>query len=120
MNKNPIVDEYLKNKAHPMTAEIQRVREIVLSTHRGLEETIKWSSPTFLYKGNMASYFMNAKKHFSLMFHKGALINDKTGLLQGDGKESRTAKFGSIEEIERRKEDLQWIVREWVRMQDEQ
>jgi hypothetical protein len=118
MNKNPEVDAYLKKKAHPMTAEIQRVREIILAAHPDIEETIKWSSPTFLYKGNMASYFMNAKKHVSLMFHKGALIPDDTGLLQGDGKEGRTAKFADMEEIELRKEDLVKLVLEWVKLQD--
>ena len=109
MNKNKIVDEYLKKKKHPLTEEIQRVREIILSTHKDIEETIKWSSPTFIYKGNMASYFMNAKKHVSLMFHKGALINDKTGLLQGDGKEARASKFENMADIEKRKK----ICRQW-------
>lgn len=116
---NPAVDEYLEKKAHPLHNEIQRVREIILNVHPQMEETIKWSSPTFMYKGNMASYFMNAKKHVSLMFHKGAAIHDESGLLQGDGKEARTAKFSSMAEIEERKEDLEAVVREWVRMQDE-
>ncbi len=43
MNKNKIVDEYLEKKNHPMTKEIQRVREIILSTHKDIEETIKWN-----------------------------------------------------------------------------
>jgi hypothetical protein len=76
MNKNPIVDDYLLKKDHPMTAEIQQVREIILSTDDRIEETIKWSSPTFIYKGNM-------------------------------------------EDIERKKESLQSLVREWIAMQDE-
>jgi hypothetical protein len=118
MKKNPEVDRYLKEKSHPLNAEIQRVREIVLNAHPAMEETIKWSSPTFMYKGNMASYFMNAKKHVSLMFHKGALINDKSGLLKGEGKEGRVAKFSSMQEIEKRKGDLEAVVKEWVRLQD--
>jgi len=118
MNKNKIVDDYLKKKKHSLTEEIQRVREIILSTHKDIEETIKWSSPTFIYKGNMASYFMNAKKHVSLMFHKGAFIKDKTGLLEGDGKEARTAKFENMADIEKRKKDLQTVVKEWIKMQD--
>jgi len=118
MNKNPIVDAFLKKKKHPLNKEIQRVREIILGAHPRIEETIKWNSPTFIYKGNMASYFMNAKKHVSLMFHKGALIKDKSGLLQGDGKEARTAKFQSLDEIELQKGSLQEIVKAWVKMQD--
>lgn len=66
----------------------------------------------------MASYFMNAKKHVSLMFHKGALINDRTGLLQGDGKEGRMARFESMADIEKRTKDLQAVVKEWIQMMD--
>lgn len=118
MNKNLEVDEYLKQKNHPMNAEIQCVREIILNAHPEMEECIKWQSPTFTYKGNMASYFMNAKKHVSLMFHKGALLNDTTGLLQGDGKEGRAAKFDSLADIEAKKEQLEQVVQAWVKLQD--
>ena len=118
MQTNPKVDEYLEKKAHPMTAEIQAVREIILATDERIEETIKWSSPTFMYKGNIASYFMNAKKFVSLMFHKGALLPNASGLLQGDGKEGRTARFTSLEDIENKKEALQSVIREWIALQD--
>ena len=119
MNTNSKVDQYLKEKNHPLTPEIQRVREIIMAADDRFEETIKWSSPTFMYKGNMASFFMNAKKFVSLMFHKGALINDTTGLLSGDGKEARVARFENMEDIEEKKADLETVAREWIRMQDE-
>lgn len=118
MNINPEVDAYLAKKDHPMTAEIQRVREIILATDDRIEETIKWSSPTFMYKGNIASYFMNAKKFVSLMFHKGATIHDSSGLLTGDGKEARTARFESLEDIEAKKPALEAVIREWIKIQD--
>ncbi len=119
-NKNSAVDEYLEKKGHPLTAEIQRVREIIMNTHHDMEETIKWSSPTFMYKGNMASFFMNAKKHVSLMFHKGAMIPDDTGLLEGDAKEGRTAKFANMEDIEVKKEALQSVTLAWMKLMDDQ
>jgi len=119
MNTNPKVDEYLAKKEHPLKAEIERVRSIILQSDPKVEETIKWSSPTFMYKGNIASFFMNAKKHVSLMFHKGASIDDPSGLLQGDGKEGRSAKFKDLADIEAKKEALEAVIREWIRMQDE-
>lgn len=117
MKINPEVDKYLEKKAHPLTAEIQRVREIVLQADDRVEETIKWSSPTFMYKGNIASFFMNAKKNVSLLFHKGATINDSSGLLEGDGKEARTARFYGLDDIEEKKDALQAVIREWIKMQ---
>lgn len=53
MKTNPEVDNFLKQKDHPLTDEIQRVREIILETDPRIEEVIKWSTPTFMYKGNL-------------------------------------------------------------------
>ena len=118
MNRNSAVDGYLEKKGHPLTAEIQCVREIILNADSRMEETIKWSSPTFMYKGNMASFFMNAKKMVSLMFHKGALLPNESGLLEGDAKEGRTARFSSLEDIEAKKDALISVVKEWIALQD--
>jgi len=118
MQTNPEVDQYLEKKNHPLTPEIQRVREIILDADPKIEECIKWSSPTFIYKGNMASFFMNAKKMVSLMFHKGALLPNESGLLEGDAKEGRTARFSTLEDIEGKKEALTSIVKEWIAQQD--
>lgn len=114
----PSVDKFLKGKKHPLTSEIQRVREIILATSPKIEEAIKWSTPTFMYKGNMASFFLNAKKMVSLMFHKGALIPDPHGLLEGDAKEGRTARFADMHDIEAKKKALQAVVKAWIKLQD--
>ena len=120
MNINQDVDKFLEEKDHPMNREIQRVREIILETDDKVTETIKWKSPTFMYKGNIASFFMNAKKHVSLMFHKGASLENQHGLLEGDGKEGRTAKFYDLDDIENKKEALQDAIRAWIKMKDNQ
>lgn len=112
------VDRYLDEKNHPLTVEIQAVRKIILESDPRMEECIKWSSPTFLYKGNMASFFMNAKKMVSLMFHKGALLPNSSGLLEGDGKEARTARFTDLEDIAAKKPALESLVKEWIALQD--
>ncbi|MEK6152814.1 DUF1801 domain-containing protein [Flavobacteriaceae bacterium 3-367] len=115
---NPEVDNFLKEKKHPLTLEIQEVRRIILESDHRIEETIKWKTPTFMYKGNIASFFFNAKKFVSLMFHKGALIPDVSGLLEGDGKESRVARFYGLEDIVKKKGALQDIIKEWIKIQD--
>ena len=118
MKKNPEVDRFLAEKNHSLTGEINKVREIILDTDDRIEEAIKWNSPTFMYKGNIASFFMNAKKFVSLMFHKDATIKDNSGLLEGEGKESRVARFEDLADIEKKKTALQKVMREWIRMQD--
>jgi uncharacterized protein YdeI (YjbR/CyaY-like superfamily) len=118
MNKNKEVDQFLEKKNHPMINEIQMVREIILSTDKRIEETIKWSSPTFIYKGNIASFFMNAKKFVNLMFHKGALLEDKFHLLEGDGKETRVARFENLKDVTAKKKAPESVVKAWIKMQD--
>jgi uncharacterized protein YdeI (YjbR/CyaY-like superfamily) len=115
---NPKVDKFLKEKKHPLTAEIQMVREIIIGTSPKVEEDIKWSVPTFMYKGNIASFFMNAKKQVSLMFHKGALIPDKFGVLDGDGKEARVMRFADKKDIAAKKKALQALIKEWIKLMD--
>jgi uncharacterized protein YdeI (YjbR/CyaY-like superfamily) len=118
MNRNSKVSELFKKKKHPLTNEMERVREIILETSSKIEEDIKWSAPTFIYKGNIASFFMNAKKQVSLMFHTGAIINDKSGLLEGDGKEGRVARFSDMKDIEKKKRALESVIKEWIKMKD--
>ncbi len=119
MNPNPKVDKLLAEKNHPLDAEIRQVREIILSVDDRIEEAVKWKSPTFMYKGNIASYFMNARKFVSLMFHKGALLDDPDELLEGDGKEARVARFYDMADVEKKKESLEKVIRTWIVMQDE-
>ena len=118
MNFNSEVDQYLAKKDHPLIEEIQAVRKIILATDDRIEEAIKWSSPTFMYKGNIASFFMNAKKFVSLMFHKGALFADESELLEGDGKEARVARFLNLEDVENKREALQKVIKDWIRYKD--
>ena len=112
------MDAFLAEKKHPLTAEIQLVREAILSVTDDVQEDIQWSSPTFIYKGNIASFLLNAKQFVSLMFHKGAFIPDKYGLLEGDGKEGRVARFTDAADIAQKKKALQSLIREWIKMQD--
>src|SRR5215467_8768960 len=117
-NKYPLVDELLRKKKNPMTTEIERVREIILETSDKIEETVKWSAPTFMYKGNIASFYMNTKQHVSLMFHTGAALADKYKILEGDGNVSRVLKFADMKDIERKKKALQSIIKEWIKLKD--
>ena len=119
MNINTDVDAFLQEKNHPLTNEIQSVQEIILGVDPKITETIKWKSPTFMYKGSIASFFMNAKKFVRLMmFHQGALIDDTYGLLEGNGKVARVPRFMDMDDIEENKDALVSIIKEWISLMD--
>jgi hypothetical protein len=118
MTKTKAVDDYFKNYENPLKAEMMRVRDIILSTSDKITESIKWSAPSFAYKDNMATFNPRAKKFVNLTFHKGALINDESGLLIGDKPEARVARFNDMAEVESRKDDLQKVVLKWIATMD--
>lgn len=119
MNKNETVTAYFQQLDHPLKEEMELVRNTLLSASGAITENIKWSAPNFVYKGNMATFNPRAKKFVNLTFHKGALIGDTTGLLEGDQKEARVARFYSKEDIEQKKAALQAVVQQWMALMDQ-
>lgn len=51
MNRNPEVERWLEEKDHPLDAAMRRARDIILGTDDRVTETIKWSTPTFVFEG---------------------------------------------------------------------
>lgn len=101
---------------HPAKDAMQRVRQIILAVDPRMTECIKWKSPTFTFKGNLASFNPRTKKHVSLMFHTGATIPGTFPHMQGGGDQARYMTFDSMDEVEARQAELTAIVRAWVAM----
>jgi hypothetical protein len=99
MNTNPEVDAWFAEYEHPVKDAMLAVRRIVLSDGR-MSETIKWQSPTFMYKGNLASFNPRTKAHVSLMFHTGAAIPGDHPRLIGGGETARYMTFGNLADVE--------------------
>ena len=112
------VDQWLEAYENPMKPVLVAMRRVILAADDRIGETIKWQAPTFVYKGNIASFFPKSKKHASLMFHKGAEIPGSFPNLVGDGKEARSFKVSDLDDLEAKKDELCAIVRAWCDMQD--
>ena len=93
------VDDWFEASDHPLKPAMRRAREIILAADPRVTESIKWKTPTFAYKGNIAS-FNPSKNVISIMFHRGAEIPGDHPRLEGDGKLVRTMRFGSLDELE--------------------
>jgi hypothetical protein len=117
VNTNPDVDAWFEDFEHPLLDAMQLVRQIVLSDDR-MTETIKWKSPTFMYKGNMASINPRAKAHVSLMFHSGAAIPGTHPRMKGDGDTARYVKFADIEDVKSARAELLAIVAAWCQSRE--
>ncbi len=112
------VDAWFDQYDNPMKDVVQAVRQVMLSDPR-IDETIKWKSPTFMYKGNLASFNPRSKSHASLMFHTGATIPGKHALLEGGGDTARYATFLSLGDVVEKTPDLVAIIDAWCRSRDD-
>lgn len=111
---NPEVDAWFDRYDNPQKELVLAVREVILAADDRVTEAIKWQAPTFVYAGNLASFYPRAKQHVSLMFHQGASLPDPQGLLEGEGETSRVAKFADADDLAAKSAALQDLVRAWV------
>jgi hypothetical protein len=129
MTDQEAVDTYLQKLNHPMKEVAELLRKIILGTHKDVGEEIAWNAPTFYYNGKMKPFSPKEYKRFivgfnffkkdclRLIFYRGALIKDPSGLLSGDFPDDRKlALFKSIAEVNARKKELQGIITELVKL----
>jgi uncharacterized protein YdeI (YjbR/CyaY-like superfamily) len=82
--------------------EIQALRSILLDC--GLDEELKWGKPCFMFEGRNVAIIQPFKAHCSLMFFKGALIQDTHSLLRSQGENTQSAmrlEFRSKDQIKK-------------------
>ena len=113
MNKNPEVDSWFAATDHPLKDVMLRVRDIILGADSRVEECIKWQSPTFTFKGNIASFNPRSKAHVSLMFHTGAHIPGDHPKLEGGADTARYMRFTDLAEAEAVKSDVEAVIQAW-------
>lgn len=113
-NRSPEVDAWFETYDNPQKDLVQAVRSIILNVDDRISEAIKWKAPTFVYRGNLASFYPKSAKHVSLMFHTGASLPDPTGLLEGEGDTSRVARFLDADDLVAKADALRALVRAWI------
>ena len=98
MNTDPRIDAHIE-KAAPFARPILRhLRKLVHETCPDVEETLKWSSPAFVYRGKILCGMAAFKQHCVFGFwHQGM-----TEVLGADGEKSDTAmgSFGRLTSLD--------------------
>lgn len=110
------VDAYMEALEHPFKAEIEAVRQIILAANPKMEERIKWNAPSFYFDKDFAAFNPRTRDFAQLVmvFHDGAMVQDRMGLLEGDYKDRRLASFHSMEDVLAKKEALEKVVNLWI------
>lgn len=74
--KDPRIDDYIARAADFARPILIRTRKLIHAACPAVEETIKWGSPFYTYKGILMTT-MAFKRHCALIFWKGKLILGK-------------------------------------------
>jgi len=111
------VNAYMLQLEHPLKAEIEAVRSIILQANDKVEERVKWNSPSFYYKKDILAIHCREQKrvHLVLVYPAGLPASDH-GILEGDYKDRRMAYFSSMEEILEKKAALQSVINDWIEL----
>lgn len=100
MEKIHSVEEYIERNEKYGEA-LSLLRDIITSTE--LEETIKWSIPTYTINNKNVLGIGAFKNHFGLWFFQGVFLKDEEKVLRnaqdGKTKAMRQMNFNSIDEI---------------------
>jgi hypothetical protein len=110
------IDEFVGKLRHPLKAEMEAVIKIIRDTCPEIVEDVKWGGPSFDYKEPMATFNPRVTDFVAVIFHKGELLQDKTGLLEPGPKGKAYAKFHSMEEVKKHKAHLQSVVKDWIKL----
>lgn len=96
---NPKVDFYFR-KEIKWQQELEKLRTIVLDA--GLTEELKWGVPCYTFQDSNIVLIHVFKEYCALLFFKGALLNDRNGILVQQTKNvqsARQVRFTNVREI---------------------
>lgn len=114
---NPKVDEYL-SKAKTWKEESVRLREIILDC--GLTEDYKWMHPCYTLQNKNVVLIHGFKEYCALLFHKGALLKDRDGILvqqTNNVQAARQIRFTNVEQINEMEHQIKAYILEAVEIE---
>ena len=120
LNNTGTVNEYMAKLEHPLKEEIEAVRRIIRNANSKIAERIKWNAPSFYYNLDMAAFNPRSKAFVQLIFvfYDGNMIRESSGLLEGDWKDRRQAKFYDMKDIQSKESALKKVVNDWIALME--
>lgn len=116
------VARFLEALEHPMKAEIEDLRKLILAADRSIQEGIKWNAPSFRTTEYFATFHLRPRDRVTLILHLGAAVRKEPGiaiddpgeLLEWLGKDRARVTFHDRAEIRAKRKALQSLLRRWI------
>ena len=116
MKQDPRVDAYIARQADFARPILEHLRATVHAACPECEETLKWSMPAFLYKGEILANMAAFKQHATFGFWRGSMVVGDT-----EAQRSAMGQFGrliSVEDLPDR-QALEALVRKAMALTDQ-
>jgi hypothetical protein len=94
-SKNDIVNEYIESLNEDIAPLFLDIRSTILAAGPSFNESIKWKNCLVYATTKNHIQTVAGKGKISLIFFDGVSLNDKHGLLEGDGSKARTMRINT-------------------------
>ncbi|MDN7246187.1 DUF1801 domain-containing protein [Planococcus shenhongbingii] len=96
---NPAVDQYIEELPEHVQKMAVELRQLIFEVSEQMKEEIKWGKPSYSWDG-LVCYLQTAKSHINFGFYQGAQLDDRDGLLEGDGTKMRHIRVRKMDDIQ--------------------
>jgi uncharacterized protein YdhG (YjbR/CyaY superfamily) len=108
------VKAFMKALKHPLKKEIEAVRSIIRKSNTKISERIKWNAPSYYASEDLVTFNPRDEGRVHLVFHHPAIVKIKSSLLEGNYKDRRMMYFTDMNEVKKKKKELERIMSELV------
>jgi hypothetical protein len=118
------VDTFMAKLKHPLKADIEAARALILGVSPAIREEIKWNAPGFRTTESFATVNLRSTDRLQFIFHLGAkvrkdlpvlIIPDPAGLMKWLAKDRALVTVGAGKEFAANQSALRKIVRAWLK-----
>jgi hypothetical protein len=120
------VAAFMRDLDHPLKAEIEALRQIILGVDPEIREEIKWNAPSFRTTEHFATFNLRTEDRVRLILHTGAKVKetatkglkiaDPAGLLEWLSKDRCLVTFSDAKDIQDKRAAFEAILRDWIRL----
>lgn len=117
------VDAFMAQLDHPLKAEIDAARRVILAADPAIAEGIKWNGPSFRTSEFFATFHLRPQDRVQIIFHLGAKVRkagpkitvpDPAGLIKWLAPDRCTVKLAAGAAGRKQHDALADIVRAWI------
>ena len=117
--RDPRIDAYIAKQKDFAQPILTHIREVVHGACPDVEETLKWSSPHFMYKGSMMAGMAAFKEHAIFGFWKGKLIEGVSPNRSNGGEAmGNFGKLGTVKDLPS-KRDLTALIKQAMKLNED-